>query len=97
MMNSVQDAIYNWLTIKVVYDQRPDDTAAKDTVELFDQILKEDHHVEDLTFTRDEEMYLVNYSINGEAKTHRFPTELIEVMINQINQEPERYPNYKNE
>ena len=28
-MRSVQDALYNWLTIKTVAEARPDDSAAK--------------------------------------------------------------------
>ena len=40
-MNSVQDAIYNWLTIKVVIDHRPEDTAAKETVLWFENTLQE--------------------------------------------------------
>ena len=30
-MGSLQDAIYNWLTIKVVADARPNDLAAVET------------------------------------------------------------------
>lgn len=29
MMKSLQDALYNWLTIRVVCDARPDDSAAR--------------------------------------------------------------------
>ena len=35
MMNSVQDAVYNWLTIKVVCDERPEDLAAVETEKMF--------------------------------------------------------------
>ena len=40
-MKSLQDAIYNWLTIKIVSDARPDDTAALETTQMFEQILAE--------------------------------------------------------
>ncbi|MFC3884253.1 hypothetical protein ACFOU2_12425 [Bacillus songklensis] len=93
-MKSVQDAIYNWLTIKVVADARPDDHAAQETLAFFDLLLKEDHGVESLTFTKDDVMYLVTYVVHGEAKAARFPVELIDVMYEQIEREPHKYVNY---
>lgn len=93
-MKSLQDALYNWLTIKVVYDARPDDTAAKDTLDLFDDILATHHHVSNIEITKDEVMYHVSYQQDGEMKKTRFPRELIEVMLDQINLSPERYENY---
>ena len=45
-MKSVQDTLYNWLTIKVVCDARPDDTAAKETLNLFEEMLTDDHHLQ---------------------------------------------------
>ena len=44
-MNSVQDVIYNWLTIKVVCDARPKILAAAETEKMFLSILEEDHRV----------------------------------------------------
>ena len=43
--NSVQDSLYNWLTIKVVSDARPEDIAAAETEKMFLSILKEEHRV----------------------------------------------------
>lgn len=93
-MKSLQDALYNWLTIKIVCDARPDDSAAKETLELFDEILTEQHQVSKLEITKDDVMYYVSYHQNGEIKKTRYPRELIEVMLDQINQEPEKYENY---
>lgn len=93
-MNSIQDAIYNWLTIKVVCDERPEDTAAVETEKMFKDILEEEHLVSDLMIEKDEEMYFVTYTINGELKKVKFPQELINIMINQINESPEKYRNY---
>lgn len=93
-MKSLQDAIYNWLTIKVVLDFRPDDLAAAETEEMFLDILKNEHSLEDITVTKDLMMYYVNYEQNGKQKMHRFPRELVEVMLRQINREPEKYENY---
>jgi hypothetical protein len=93
-MNSVQDALYNWLTIKVVCDARPDDTAARETLDLFDEMITSDHHLSNIEISTDEQMYYVSYVQNGETKKARFPRELIEVMLNQINQEPDKYCNF---
>lgn len=42
-MRSVQDALYNWLTIKTVVEARPDDSAAKETYLLFQNMIYEEH------------------------------------------------------
>ena len=94
-MRSLQDTLYNWLTIKVVADARPDDTAAQDTLELFMSFLKEDHKVEILEVIKEDPMYYIIYSTeDGDSKKVRFPIELIDVMIDQINNEPDKYNLY---
>jgi hypothetical protein len=92
-MKSVQDTLYNWLTIKVVCDARPDDTAAQDTLNLFEDMIAE-LHLSNIEVTKDDVMYYVSYQQGEETKKTRYPQELIEVMLNQINQEPEKYENY---
>ena len=92
-MKSVQDTLYNWLTIKVVCDARPDDTAARDTLNLFEEMLT-DLNLSNIEVTTDAVMYYVSYQHGEEMKKTRFPRELIEVMLQQINQEPEKYENY---
>ena len=93
-MSSVQDALYNWLTIKVVCDERPKDKAAKETENMFLTILEEDHRVSDITVKVDDIMYHISYVKDGERFKTRFPRELIEVMINQMKESPKRYVNY---
>jgi predicted helicase len=92
-MKSVQDTLYNWLTIKVVCDARPDDTAARDTLNLYEEMIA-DLHLSNIEVTKDDVMYYVSYQYGEETKKTRYPQELIEVMLNQINQEPEKYENY---
>lgn len=96
-MKSLQDAIYNWLTIKIVSDARPDDTAARETAELFEKILAEEHEVESHEMKRDALMYYVTVQQGGNTKEYRFPRDLIEVMLDQIRQEPDKYVNYPEE
>ncbi|WP_436375621.1 hypothetical protein [Cytobacillus sp. BC1816] len=93
-MKSLQDSLYNWLTIKIVCDERPDDTAAADTEKMFFDILSEEHRISDIEVEKDDLMYFVHYSKDRERKKSRFPRELIEVMLNQIQNEPEKYVNY---
>jgi hypothetical protein len=93
-MKSLQDTLYNWLTIKVVADARPDDSAAKETFELFDDILKTEHQVSNIEVEKDEVMYFITFEKDGEKKKARFAVELIDIMYDQIEQEPEKYINY---
>jgi hypothetical protein len=93
-MKSLQDALYNWLTIQVVADARPDDQAAQETAAFFAEILKNDFHVTNIQVKKDEAMYIVHYQREQEQKTSRFPVELIEIMLEQMKSEPEKYTNY---
>ncbi|QED47393.1 hypothetical protein [Cytobacillus dafuensis] len=93
-MKSLQDALYNWLTIKIVTDERPSDTAASETEKMFEAMLIDEHRLSNIEIEKDEIMYYVHFDQNGERKKSRFPRELIEVMLNQINLEPEKYVNY---
>jgi hypothetical protein len=93
-MRSLQDVLYNWLTIKVVHDARPNDTAAKETCTHFEEVLSSQFHVSNIQITNDEVMYYLSFQHNGEQKNIRFPRDLIEVMLTQINLEPEKYENY---
>ncbi|MGM0902569.1 MAG: hypothetical protein ACQEXB_15895 [Bacillota bacterium] len=91
---SLQDKLYNWLTIKVVVDARPEDTAARDTMNMFEQLLANENGIQSPEVTMDEDMYYVEVDTNEKQKTYRFPRELIEVMLDQISTEPEKYVNY---
>ncbi|MFC0274679.1 hypothetical protein ACFFIX_25465 [Metabacillus herbersteinensis] len=95
-MKSLQDALYNWLTIKVVADARMDDTAAQDTADIFLRILRNEHHIHTINVEREELMYLITYQVDENEKTVKFPTELIDVMLNQMIDEPEKFKNYPN-
>lgn len=93
-MESIQDAVYNWLTIKVVCDARPTDLAAVETEKMFFSILEAEHSLSEITVDKDEQMYYVSFIKSEKQEKLRFPRDLIEVMINQINDAPERYTIY---
>lgn len=92
-MDNIQDALYNWLTIKIVCMERPDDNAAIETEKMFYNMLVEQHKVSDLNIEKDDTMYNITYQKDGMTKKNRFPKDLVEVMINHINAEPEKYKN----
>lgn len=94
-MMSLQDTLYNWLTIKVVVDERPFDTAAAETEQMFSDMLKLEHQVEGIDIQTDAVMYYLHYRQNGENKTSKYPRELIEIMLKQISEAPDRYQNYE--
>ncbi|WP_243290843.1 hypothetical protein [Bacillus sp. FJAT-47783] len=91
-MRSLQDTIFNWLTIKLVLERRPHDKAAEETYQLFTSILLEDHSVSNIdVIKKDDDMYVVNFMKGHEKQSYRFPTELAEMLITQIESEPEKY------
>lgn len=94
-MKTLQDALYNWLSIKVVADARSEDQAARDTSEMFFEMLQRDHHIENVEIEKDDIMYLVRFVQGNDTKQMKFPIELIDVMINQMEEEPEKFPNFK--
>lgn len=94
-MKTLQDTLYNWLTIKVISDARVDDNAALETVDMFAEILKNDYNVDIIEFKKDEVLYFLKYHENNEEKNVRFPVDLIEHMLNQMNEEPEKFRNYE--
>ncbi|WLD95016.1 hypothetical protein [Alkalihalobacillus sp. AL-G] len=85
---NLEDALYNWLSIKKVVEGRPDDQAAKDTYEFFGEILGEDHHVKNLEVLEEEPFYIVVYTIDEEWLTKKFPMELIDALFDSIQAEP---------
>jgi hypothetical protein len=83
------DALFNWLQIKVVADARPDDKAAKDTVDFFSEILQEDHKLSRFEVTEtDETKYVVTYETEGSVKTQTFDKELVDQLLEDINSNP---------
>lgn len=85
---NLQDAIFNWLQIKIASDARPDDLAAKETAEFFESILREDHHLEQISITQDESMIHVRYETEGSSKVQMFDRQMVEQLLHDINANP---------
>ncbi|WP_199618833.1 hypothetical protein [Paenibacillus alkalitolerans] len=84
-----QDALYNWLQIRLVADARPGDGAAVETERFFADILKEDHGLEQFTIgNADETMYYVHYVKEGKKKVQMYDREAAEQLLADINSNP---------
>ena len=85
----LEDALYNWLQIKIVAQGRPDDISAKNTVDFFEEILREDHK---LTYIRIEEagddLLQVWYNADGATHKKSFDREMTEQLLHDINANP---------
>ncbi|HET7580968.1 MAG TPA: hypothetical protein VFK33_16935 [Bacillales bacterium] len=84
----LQDALYNWLSIKKVAEARPDDKAAEDTYAFFSEILEEDHHIEKTEVIKEKTFYTVYYWVDGEKADKQFPVALIDALLQSIEAEP---------
>ncbi|MGG0755150.1 hypothetical protein [Brevibacillus laterosporus] len=82
------DALFNWLQIRVVMDLRKNDRSASDTEAFFQQILREDHKIDQLQVQIEEGRYLVTYTINNEQHEMTFDREAVDVLLTAIQNEP---------
>lgn len=84
----LMDALFNWLQIRIVWDARPRDRSARDTVEFFEQILKEDHQVKELKIEKEDSVYRVHYLQGEEWQSREFDRDFAEQLLRDIEAEP---------
>ncbi len=85
----LQDALFNWVQIKLVSDGRPDDSAAVDTEAFFREMLEQDFHINDLNIiTSDEAMVHLTYTVEGKSKKQWYDREQAFLLLTEINAEP---------
>jgi hypothetical protein len=85
----LQDALLNWLQIYIVAEARPDDGAAVQTKQFFEQILQEDHHLTEFHVAlKDEEYIQVDYVRDGELFSQQFDRAFSEKLLIDINSNP---------
>jgi len=84
----LQDAIFNWLQISLVAEARPQDGAARETMEFFETILREDHALSRFLYVCDDSVCTVEYSQDGQDKLLRYDRELAEQLLTDINSNP---------
>ncbi|WP_028549254.1 hypothetical protein [Paenibacillus sp. UNC451MF] len=84
----LEDALFNWLQMKIVSEARPEDKAAEETRLFFEEILREDHAVSELT-TSDEDMRIhITYEVNGSSSKLYFDKDYAEQLLHDINSNP---------
>jgi hypothetical protein len=84
----LNDALFNWLQIKIVWDKRPSDRSARDTVRFFEEVLEEKHQVKEIEKRLEKEQYVLEFEQNGKKQTVTFPKELAEKLYQDILAEP---------
>ncbi len=85
----LEDTLFNWLQIQIVANERPDDNAARETVEFFRTALAEDHGVEEVeVIDISEDMLQVHYAVSGEKKHRSYDREFAYQLLHDINGNP---------
>ncbi|UHA75813.1 hypothetical protein KIK04_03110 [Paenibacillus sp. 481] len=86
----LQVALFNWLQMVIVAKARPDDHAAKETLDFFVQILQEDHKLTsfEAVLQNNEDTYVVRYIANDILHTELFDREDAERLWLEIEANP---------
>lgn len=84
----MENTLFNWLQINVVSLARPDDQAAKKTADFFYEMLVDDHQLQDIQVEADDTMYTVRYTLEGKTESKRYPREVVEQLLRDIETEP---------
>lgn len=87
----LESALFNWVSIRIVADARPNDRSAADTADFFATILREDHHLTDFHIALiDDTMVHVQYETeDGTSKRHMFDRFSAEQLLHDINATPQ--------
>ncbi len=85
----LQDAFFNWLQMHIVSQARPDDEAAKETLDFFALILREDHGVSQVSVDESDRMKIhIAYEQEGIKSNQSFDRESAEKLLDDINSNP---------
>lgn len=85
----IEDALFNWLQIKNVAEARPEDISAKNTVDFFEEILREDYKLSDITMNSfGDDLLQVSYILDGTSHQKSFDRERTEQLLHDINANP---------
>jgi len=86
---TLQDALFNWLQIRIVSEARPDDLSAKETLDFFGLILTEDHKLNNLKVTdSDETKISISYEHEGKNEVQTFHRERAVQLLKEIEENP---------
>ncbi len=84
----IEDAIFNWLQIVVVFEARQEDHAAKETADFFRMVLTDDFNITEISYDRDPFKYTVTYEIDGKKEKNEYDLVLVDKLISDIENEP---------
>lgn len=84
----LEDALFNWLQMKIVSEARPEDRAAEETRLFFEEILREDHSITELVTTDDELRIHITYETDGTSHNLFFDKDYAEQLLHDINSNP---------
>ncbi|GAA3403883.1 hypothetical protein ACFFNY_02895 [Paenibacillus hodogayensis] len=85
----LNEALFNWLQIRLVAEARPEDNAARETESFFAEILRDDHNLQDVRIAVTDDTTLhVRYEHEGETKAQRFDKEHAEQLLRDIAANP---------
>jgi hypothetical protein len=84
----LEDALFNWMQMKIVAEARQDDLAAEETWQFFEEMLREDHAVSSFEMTKDDTMVHIDYVVDGTKKKLMFHRESAEQLLYDINSNP---------
>lgn len=86
----LEDALYNWLQARLVVDARPHDDAARETLDFFARILKEDHRVREVAIlSADDRSYVLQFvTEEGAQKDLRMDKDAAEWLLKEIEANP---------
>jgi hypothetical protein len=88
MKMELQDALFNWLQIQIVWEARPSDRSAQDTVLFFEKILQEDYQVMNIKKEVDQKHFVLRFLQGEEEKTVSFLREFAEKLLRDLLSEP---------
>lgn len=71
----LEDALFNWLQIRLVADARPDDGAARDTESFFAEILRDDHHLQQVQLFETDDTIGISFELNGTEERRTYSKE----------------------
>ncbi|MEX1030531.1 MAG: hypothetical protein WDZ91_10900 [Paenibacillaceae bacterium] len=85
----LEDALFNWLQIKNVAEARPEDISAKNTVDFFGEILREDYKLNNIRMeSLGDDLLQVWYDLDGITHKKSFDREMTEQLLHDINANP---------
>lgn len=88
---TLYDTLFNWLQLWLVAEARPEDEAAKVSMEHVTEMLKEVLGVDIKEVKQQPDQYLVIYKKENLEITEGFRKESAETLLVFINENPERY------